>query len=45
MPSEQEAGTVNRLSLPLFFSEDDIIRLHCTNEEFTGEKYSKANCE
>ncbi len=32
-------------SLKTFFTEDAIIRWHCTNEQFNAEEYIIANCE
>ena len=35
----------NRVALPRYFTDDAVIRWHCTNEQFTVAEYVQANCE
>lgn len=35
----------NALELKAFFADNATINWHCTNEQFTVEKFIKANCE
>ena len=35
----------NKEALPGYFSDDAVIRWHCTNEQFTKAEYIQANCE
>ena len=35
----------NRAALPSYFNEKAVIRLHCSNEQFTVAEYIEANCE
>lgn len=37
---EQDAA-----ALPAFFTEDAVIRWHCSGEQFTVAEYVRANCE
>ena len=33
------------VALPAFFTEDAVIRWHCSGEQFTVAEYVRANCE
>jgi len=33
------------LALPRYFTDDAVIRWHCSNEQFTVAEYVQANCE
>ena len=35
----------NRDALSHYFTDDAVIRWHCTNEQFTVAEYVQANCE
>lgn len=35
----------NRTALPHYFTENAIIRWHCTNEQFTKDEYVQINCD
>lgn len=35
----------NRVALPHYFTDDAVIRWHCTNEQFSVAEYVQANCE
>lgn len=35
----------NKAALPEYFTDDAVIRWHCTNEQFTVAEYVRANCE
>lgn len=35
----------NRDALTVYFTDDAVIRWHCTNEQFTVTEYIRANCE
>ena len=35
----------DRESLPAFFTEDAVIRWHCTNEKFSVLEYVRVNCD
>ena len=35
----------NRERLPSWFSEDAVIRWHCSNEQFTVAEYVRVNCD
>lgn len=35
----------DKQSLPSFFNDDAVVLWHCTNEWFTVNEYSRANCE
>jgi len=41
----QDILSQNREQLLSYFSEDAVIRWHCTNEQFTVPEYLQANCE
>ncbi|MBE5802102.1 MAG: nuclear transport factor 2 family protein [Clostridiales bacterium] len=32
-------------ALPAFFSQDAVVRWHCSNERFTAAEFVRANCE
>ncbi|BDC94319.1 hypothetical protein SAMN04487977_10343 [Treponema bryantii] len=35
----------NREKLPSFFTDDAVIRWHCTNEQFSVLEYVRVNCD
>ncbi len=35
----------NKAALPRYFTDDAVIRWHCSNEQFTVAEYVRANCE
>ena len=35
----------NREKLSSYFTEDALIRWHCTNEQFSVQEYIKVNCD
>ena len=41
----QSVLTQDRAALTTYFTDDAIIRWHCSNEQFTVSEYIRANCE
>ena len=41
----KDAISQNKVALPRYFTDDAVIRWHCTNEQFTVAEYVQANCE